>query len=123
MTDFDVRYDMIYLENAIFKAVGSSTKLSKAAFWASKSGKAHDYSDRIIYDTDGGQLYYDPDGAGRAAAVRVRSAQEGPQAERSRFPYHLIAELFPLTGKQLFSWMLQRARETRRISLSRVGEG
>jgi Ca2+-binding RTX toxin-like protein len=38
-------------------------------FHKSTSGAAHDASDRIIYDTDNGNLYFDPDGKGGHAGV------------------------------------------------------
>jgi serralysin len=67
--DFNVKDDTIRLENAVFTKLGLAGQLKSSAFWASKDGKAHDRSDRIIYDTDGGQLYYDADGSGRSSAV------------------------------------------------------
>ncbi|MGO4705783.1 M10 family metallopeptidase C-terminal domain-containing protein [Microvirga sp. 2MCAF38] len=70
--DFSVRDDSIWLENAIFRAVGkgSSSKplvLSKSAFCVGT--KAHDDTDRIIYNNKKGYLYYDADGSGEGAAV------------------------------------------------------
>jgi serralysin len=67
--DFNVKDDTIRLENAVFTKLGPAGQLKSSAFWASKDGKAHDRSDRIIYDTDGGQIYYDADGSGRSSAV------------------------------------------------------
>lgn len=68
--DFKVVDDAIRLDNAVFTKVGANGTLKEGAFWASNDGRAHDSSDRIIYDTDGGQLYYDLDGSGKAAAVQ-----------------------------------------------------
>jgi Ca2+-binding RTX toxin-like protein len=53
----------------VFTKLGPAGLQKSSAFWASKDGKAHDRSDRIIYDTDGGQIYYDADGSGRSSAV------------------------------------------------------
>jgi serralysin len=71
--DFNVRDDTIRLENSIFTKVGKSGVMSSSMFWANNTGKAHDKSDRIIYDKDSGVLYYDADGSGRGAAVAVAS--------------------------------------------------
>lgn len=61
--DFNVAADTIKLENAIFtKLVGTGT-LSAAQFVANNSGNAADASDRIIYEKDAGNLYYDCNGS------------------------------------------------------------
>jgi Ca2+-binding RTX toxin-like protein len=54
--------------------VGSGTKanplkLSSAAFWI--GSKAHDSTDRIIYDNKTGALLYDADGTGSGAATLI----------------------------------------------------
>jgi Ca2+-binding RTX toxin-like protein len=67
VTDFSVTYDTIMLWKGIFKVATSSNGLiSSAAFWT--GSKAHDRSDRIIYDKSTGALSYDPDGTGSKAA-------------------------------------------------------
>jgi Ca2+-binding RTX toxin-like protein len=68
IVDFNVKDDTIRLENAVFK-VGSNGTLKAGAFWSNNTGKAHDASDRVIYDKNSGVLYYDPDGTGSAKAV------------------------------------------------------
>lgn len=77
ITDFNVTYDTIRIENAVFTKAGKTGTLASGAFWKSKSGKAHDANDRFIYDTDGGQLYYDADGSGRGAAVKFAQLKAG----------------------------------------------
>lgn len=77
ITDFSVTYDTIRVENAVFTKAGAVGTLNSGAFWASTSGKAHDSSDRFIYDKDGGQLYYDADGIGSGAAVLVAKLKTG----------------------------------------------
>jgi Ca2+-binding RTX toxin-like protein len=67
--DFNVSDDAIYLDNAVFRNVGSGTieqpaKLDTAIFTIST--KAQDASDRIIYDSGNGHLFYDVDGSGQA---------------------------------------------------------
>ena len=71
--DFSTVFDMIAFDNAIYTKVGRDGALSSGAFWKSKSGKAHDKSDRIIYETDTGKLFYDADGSGKGAAVQIAS--------------------------------------------------
>jgi Ca2+-binding RTX toxin-like protein len=72
--DFKVRDDSIWLDNAVFKKIGPAgtelaPKLLKGgAFWT--GDKAHDASDRVIYDKTTGALYYDQDGTGGAAQVK-----------------------------------------------------
>ena len=69
IVDFNVKDDTIKLENAVFTALKKTGALSKAAFFAGK--KAHDADDRIIYDKGTGALYYDADGLGGAAQVKI----------------------------------------------------
>lgn len=71
--DFSARDDTIWLENSVFTKVGtgSLTKpkmLTNSMFWAGT--KAHDASDRIVYNKKTGALYYDPDGTGSKAQVQ-----------------------------------------------------
>jgi Ca2+-binding RTX toxin-like protein len=68
ITDFRVADDTIQLNNAVFK-VGKDGWLKAAAFEKNLTGKAEDASDRIIYESDTGKLFYDPDGSGSAAGV------------------------------------------------------
>ncbi|WP_441967994.1 calcium-binding protein [Microvirga sp. 2MCAF38] len=74
ITDFNVHDDSIYLENKYFKVSPAGT-LSKPKQMASKhfykGAKAHDADDRIIYDSKKGILYYDADGTGSSAQVKI----------------------------------------------------
>ncbi|MBD2748616.1 calcium-binding protein [Microvirga sp. BT688] len=75
VTDFSVKYDTIMLWKGIFKVAASSNGLiSSAAFWA--GSKAHDRSDRIIYDKNSGALSYDPDGTGAKAAQQIATLKK-----------------------------------------------
>jgi Ca2+-binding RTX toxin-like protein len=78
--DFKHDSDVLDLENTIFKAIGAT--LNAAEFYA-KAGaiKAHDASDRIIYDKASGKLYYDDDGnkAGGHAAIHFATLANKPQ--------------------------------------------
>jgi len=69
ITDFNVAADTIRLENAIFSGLVAGT-LAAAAFRANSTGLAGDASDRILYETDTGNLYFDRDGLGGAAGIR-----------------------------------------------------
>lgn len=67
--DFNTVADTIRLENSIFTAFGATTgTLSAAAFVTGT--QAMDSSDRIIFDSATGSLYYDPDGTGAAAQIK-----------------------------------------------------
>jgi Ca2+-binding RTX toxin-like protein len=65
--DFSVADDTVWLDNRIYKDLGSDGTLRAAAFWT--GAEAHDATDRIIYDRDDGVLYYDRDGTGEANQV------------------------------------------------------
>ncbi|WP_281024001.1 calcium-binding protein [Microvirga flavescens] len=74
ITDFNVRDDSIFLENAIFNVgkKGRPTKpvqLSKDMF--NLGSAAQDDTDRILYNKKSGKLYYDPDGTGAKPAVLI----------------------------------------------------
>jgi Ca2+-binding RTX toxin-like protein len=79
INDFSVKDDTIWLDNAVFTKIGKGTeakpgKLGKDLFWTGKA--AHDASDRIIYDKATGALYYDQDGTGRAAQVKIATLKK-----------------------------------------------
>ncbi|MBM6592948.1 calcium-binding protein [Microvirga pudoricolor] len=73
--DFNVKDDAVWLDNAVYKALGKKGTLDdphqikKQAFWTGEA--AHDASDRIIYDKKTGALYYDADGTGAAEQVQI----------------------------------------------------
>ncbi|WP_201859084.1 hypothetical protein [Microvirga soli] len=80
LADFVVKDDSIWLDNAVFTKIGKGSelnpgKLAKAMFWTGKA--AHDASDRIIYDKKAGALYYDQDGTGRTAQVKIATLKKG----------------------------------------------
>jgi len=68
ITDYNVSADTIRLDDAIFTVLPTGT-LKSNAFVKNASGNAADASDRIIYETDTGKVYYDRDGTGAAAKV------------------------------------------------------
>lgn len=63
--------DTIVLDADIFAAIGAS--LGAGEFRKNSSGNAQDSSDRIIYETDTGELYYDANGskAGQKVLIAV----------------------------------------------------
>jgi Ca2+-binding RTX toxin-like protein len=66
--DFNPAEDGISFSRHTFKKIGIMRILKEEAFHIGK--KAHDASDRIIYDKGTGSLYYDPDGTGSAAKIK-----------------------------------------------------
>jgi Ca2+-binding RTX toxin-like protein len=76
INDFDVPADTIQLENAVFTGLAAGT-LSAAAFVKNTSGNAADASDRIIYESDTGKLFFDSDGTGAAAKVHFATLGTG----------------------------------------------
>ena len=69
ITDFNVADDTIVLDHAIFAALAAGT-LAAGAFAANTTGLAGDASDRIIYETDTGKLFYDANGSAAGGAVQ-----------------------------------------------------
>jgi Ca2+-binding RTX toxin-like protein len=59
----------------MFTALGSAGRLKSSAFWTST--EAHDATDRVIYDSDNGVLYYDQDGTGATEQVIVAKLSTG----------------------------------------------
>jgi Ca2+-binding RTX toxin-like protein len=76
--------DKLALENKVFKAIGGL--LSADEFYA-KAGavKAHDKSDHVIYNKASGDLYYDKDGKGGAAAVLFATLSNKPTLDHGDF--------------------------------------
>jgi Ca2+-binding RTX toxin-like protein len=75
ITDFSVRDDAIWLDNAFFGALGAGTESRPAQLKSSffvKGSKAKDKNDFIIYDKAKGKLFYDADGSGsKVKAVEI----------------------------------------------------
>lgn len=72
ITDFSHRGgDRIVLSLAVFPKLGAGGLLAEEAFAAGKGlTEAGTAATRVVYDSATGDLYYDPDGAGGAAAVQ-----------------------------------------------------
>lgn len=73
ITDFSAAEgDKIQLSKAVFKGFAYTGTLHAEDFYAAAGAtKAHDATDRLIYNTTTGVLYYDADGLGGVAAVQV----------------------------------------------------
>lgn len=76
ITDFNAVADTIRLENAVFAGLEAGT-LAAPAFLSNTSGFAADASDRIIYESDTGRLYFDSDGTGVAERVHFATLTTG----------------------------------------------
>jgi Ca2+-binding RTX toxin-like protein len=73
--DFTVAEDKIQLDNDIFTSVGALGTLGASAFFTGSA--AHDATDRIIYDSASGNIYYDADGIGAGAQVLFANVTSG----------------------------------------------
>ncbi len=75
ITDFVVADDTIQLDDAVFAGVGPLGALSAGAFRTGTA--AADASDRVIYDSATGKLYFDADGNGAGAQVLFATLTAG----------------------------------------------
>lgn len=75
--DFNVVDDTIQLYSAIFSAVTGSGTLTAEQFTANASGTAQDADDRIIYETDTGNLFYDSNGDLAGGAIQFAVLNPG----------------------------------------------
>jgi Ca2+-binding RTX toxin-like protein len=83
ITDFNVRDDTIYLENAIFRKLAKTGALNPAYFTI--GSRAHDSNDYVIYNKSTGLLYYDPDGSRHASAILFAKLKPGLALTSSDF--------------------------------------
>ena len=77
IADFLSGTDRLYLDRAVFKGISADGALAASAFTTGQA--ATHASDRIIYDTSTGALFYDPDGTGSAAAVQFATLSTHPK--------------------------------------------
>lgn len=84
ITDYNVITDTIQLENAIFRGMPAGM-LAAAAFRANTTGLAQDSSDRFMYETDTGRLYFDIDGVGGAARILFATLNAGLNMTANEF--------------------------------------
>ena len=79
MGDWDSGSDEMHLDDAAFAAIGAMGDFTAgdARFKANASGTATDASDRVVFNSSTGQLYYDADGSGGGAAQLIATVQSG----------------------------------------------
>ena len=79
ISDFATASDKIHLDDAAFTAIGAMGNFAAAdaRFKANSSGAATDTSDRVVFNTSTGQLYYDADGSGSGTAQLIATMQTG----------------------------------------------
>ncbi|MBD9371758.1 calcium-binding protein [Rhizobium sp. ARZ01] len=85
ITDFSVKDDVIYLENMLFTKIKGTGTLSSAQFKVNKTGAAEDSSDRIIYESDTGKLFYDMDGKGGGGGEHFATLSAGLKLTNADF--------------------------------------
>jgi Ca2+-binding RTX toxin-like protein len=76
ITDFSAPNDTIWLDNAVFTALGSTGALAATAFHLGAA--ATDTAHRILYDSGNGWLRYDADGSGASAAIHFATLTTHP---------------------------------------------
>ena len=84
LIEFNAADDTIRLDNDVFRAFATENEaLAVGAFHI--GGAAHDATDRIIYDDGTGNLYYDADGTGAAAAKLFATLAGAPAVTAADF--------------------------------------
>ncbi|HEV2565366.1 MAG TPA: hypothetical protein VGU19_09805 [Microvirga sp.] len=86
IVDFRYRDDSFQLDNKVFTKLGSGTPSKPKKFKSDmfvESKKAQDREDRIVYDKKTGALYYDQDGTGSKAQVKIATL-----GNKSKLYYH-----------------------------------
>ena len=80
ITDFSSVQDDIWLSRAVMTGLGPTLGTLSVDAFRSGAGitTAGDASDRIIYNTTNGALYYDADGTGRGAAIQLADLTGAP---------------------------------------------
>ncbi|MEI6799094.1 MAG: calcium-binding protein [Pseudomonadota bacterium] len=72
ITDFTTASDHVSLSKAMFTMLGAVGTLGSTAFYAAAGATTgHLGTDRVIYNTTTGALYYDADGNGSGVAVQI----------------------------------------------------
>jgi Ca2+-binding RTX toxin-like protein len=81
ITDFSSAFDSLVFDDNVFPGVGAPGRFQAGdARFAAGAGftAGRDASDRVIYNTSTGNLYYDPDGSGGGAAQIIATLQGLP---------------------------------------------
>lgn len=86
ITDFATGVDTLIFDDNVFPNLGEPGRFQPGdeRFFAGHGASAgHDTSDRIVYDTSTGTLYYDFDGSGAADAQIIATLQGAPSVTAS----------------------------------------
>ena len=86
--DFNVRDDSFHLDNKYFTKLGSGTASKPKKFNSDMfviNNKAKDREDRIVYDKKTGALYYDQDGTGSKAQIKIATLNKNLKLTYSDF--------------------------------------
>jgi serralysin len=81
IADFGSRSDKIRLDDAVHMRAGTlgSFSLNDPRFWAAPGAvRGHDATDRVVYNTSTGSLYYDADGSGGGGQQVIAVLQGAP---------------------------------------------
>jgi serralysin len=81
--DFSSVDDTIFLHRGIFTGIAADGALSASAF--AQGTQAIDADDRVLYDRTTGDLLYDPDGSGSAAAMLFAQVKAGLELTSADF--------------------------------------
>ncbi|MBB3019039.1 hypothetical protein FHR70_002093 [Microvirga lupini] len=84
--DFKSKDDSIWLDNKVFTKLGSGTASKPKKFKSDmfvEGKRAQDAEDRIVYDRKTGAVYYDQDGTGAKAQVKIASI-----SNKTKLYYH-----------------------------------
>ena len=71
ITDFVSGTDKLQFSKSIFTKLGAVGNLTAAEFNSGNLTGGQDATDRIVYNSSTGALYYDADGQGGSAAVQI----------------------------------------------------
>lgn len=86
ITDFVSCVDTLVFDDNVFPGLGQPGRFEphdERFFAAGGASAGQDNSDRIIYDTSTGRLYYDSDGSGQADAQIIATLQGAPNVTAS----------------------------------------
>ena len=87
ISDWASGSDKVHLDDAAFAAIGAMGNFAAAdaRFKANSTGTATDTSDRVVYNTSTGQLYYDADGSGGGSAQIIATFVGNPTVAATDF--------------------------------------
>ncbi|HEX8258521.1 MAG TPA: calcium-binding protein, partial [Allosphingosinicella sp.] len=75
LTDFVAGEDSLHLDRAVFEGIAADGALGEEAFHV--GAEAADAGDRLIYNQTSGEIFYDADGTGAAAAILFARVEAG----------------------------------------------